>query len=98
MKIEKDAEWLRLEGKVGQLRGSLTEAEMKLENHASAVVAKQLGITLGTTVVEYQGDRYIASRIDDYSPGWIKGRRTCKDGQLSRTERNLYDEWKIVTD
>ncbi len=89
MKIEKDAEWLRLEGRVGQLQGDLREAERRLVSHVSAETLRQFGLEVGSMVV-YKGSKYSVTRADDY---WIYGGKVKKDGSPSKVEWTIFDGW-----
>jgi hypothetical protein len=90
MKIEKDAEWLRLEGKVGQAMGDLSDARRKLAIHVSAETLRQLGLSVGS-IVGCRGSNYSVTRAGDYS--WLFGRKIRKNGTPSDVETNLYSEW-----
>ena len=93
MKIEKDAEWLRLEGKAGQLRGDLSAAVARLTAHANESFCKQVGLVPGETVVVSYRKRFLFSGVHTAAYGWICGAEFKKDGTPSVRVQNLYADW-----
>jgi hypothetical protein len=93
MKIEKDAEWLRLEGKVGQLCEDLSAAKKRLTLHANKTFCAQAGLVPGETVVACYKTRYLFVGVDRAEYGWILGVKFNKDGKPAKNSQNLYNDW-----
>lgn len=93
MKIEKDAEWLRLEGKVGQLRGDLSAARLRLEDHANESFCKQAGLVPGVTVVICGNERFLFTGVDRAEWGRINGAKFRKNGIPSSRVQRIYGDW-----
>lgn len=95
MKIEKDAEWQRLEGHVGQLRGKLKDAEGVLNTYAEKYIADQMGLVIGETLVVSKGSTFVVTGVEVsvYAP-FIHGRKILKDGQTGAKVQCIYGHWE----
>jgi hypothetical protein len=90
MKIEKDAEWLRLEGKIGQLRGELAETATRLRLH----IEGRRGLVRDETIlVCKRGKRYLFAFTGTTLFNWAHGRLLKEDGSASDFTICLYDDW-----
>lgn len=94
MKIEKDAEWLRLEEIARQKQKEAQEAAAEYRNYCEASVVAQLGLVLKDTIVKVpKRGRFLVQRVD--ARGWVSGVKIGRNGKPNNTcAVNLFDEWE----
>ena len=65
------------------------------------LVKEKYGISVGSTVFDIKGKEHKVADIDVsilYGKPWVKGNPKLKNGTFGIATRNLYSEWKAVTE
>jgi hypothetical protein len=94
MKIEKDAEWLRLETEAKLMQDAAYDAARELTKYAEASAAAQLGLVPGETVVKVpRKGRFLVARVG--ARGDVMGKKLGRDGKPTFSQlANLYTDWR----